>query len=157
MNVSNPESNEYLKPLCASHNASFITYHIVWGTHHRRRLTDANSDNAMEIISNICDEKGYTILNLAIAGDHVHLLLKAKPTDTVAEMVKYIKGKSSYELGKMVDGDSDNGIWAKGYYAETVGNRTVAQIKSYIDKQKEHHSSYGSEGEEDGLKPIVIR
>ncbi|MGC8894531.1 MAG: hypothetical protein ACP5QG_06755 [candidate division WOR-3 bacterium] len=32
------------------------------------------------------------------------------------------------------------GIWAHGYYAESLGFKNPGQIKAYIDKQSEHHA-----------------
>lgn len=55
----------------------------------------------------------------------MHLIIQAKPRDSVAEVVQWLKGGSSWVIGKeypeleeLLWGDS---FWVDGYFTETVG------------------------------------
>ena len=70
-------------------------------------------------------------------------MISLRPVHNVAGIVNKIKGATSRvlrlefpELSSIVD---EKSLWANGYYAGTVGNANVAQIKAYLDKQRDHH------------------
>ena len=61
----------------------------------------------------------------------------------VGERLQYIKGKSSRKmlqefehLRKRYWGQH---LWARGYFAVTVGNVNTEDIQRYIEQQEEHH------------------
>jgi putative transposase len=71
--------------------------------------------------------------------DHVHLLIQLQADDSVAEVVRILKGGTSKiirkefpELEEFLWGDS---FWANGYFAESIGSVDEAVIKKYIDEQ----------------------
>jgi putative transposase len=71
--------------------------------------------------------------------DHVHLLIQLQADDSVAEVVRILKGGTSKiirkefpELEEFLWGDS---FWAKGYFAESIGSVDEAVIKKCIDEQ----------------------
>jgi len=73
---------------------------------------------------------------IGINEDHVHILIQIRPSESVAEVVKTLKGGTSRvirsefpELEEFLWGDS---IWADGYFAETVGKVDEEVIRKYI-------------------------
>jgi putative transposase len=79
------------------------------------------------------------ISELSIQEDHVHLIIRTNPSDSVAEVVKRLKGGTSRvirkefpELEEFLWGDS---FWADGYFAETVGSVDEEVVKRYIKQQ----------------------
>ena len=71
--------------------------------------------------------------------DHVHLLIQLQADDSVAEVVRILKGGTSKiirkefpELDEFLWGNS---FWANGYFAESIGSVDEAVIKKYIDEQ----------------------
>jgi putative transposase len=72
--------------------------------------------------------------------DHVHILVQISPRESVAEVVKILKGGTSKiirsefpELEEFLWGDS---LWADGYFAETVGKVDEEVIRKYIKDQQ---------------------
>lgn len=77
---------------------------------------------------------------LAIQEDHVHILIRLKPKDSVAHCVHLLKGVTSRiirqefpELEEFLWGDS---FWADGYFAESVGKVSESTIRKYIEEQQ---------------------
>jgi putative transposase len=70
----------------------------------------------------------------------VHLIIQTKSEDSVAEVIKRLKGGMSRvirreypELEEFLWGDS---FWADGYFAETVGNVDEEVVRRYIREQR---------------------
>jgi putative transposase len=64
---------------------------------------------------------------------------------SVSTIVQYIKGKSSRKLQQEFEvlrkrywGQH---LWARGYFAVTVGNVNSENIQKYIEEQEVHHKS----------------
>jgi len=77
---------------------------------------------------------------VSVSEDHVHVLIQISPRESVAEVVKILKGGTSRvirtefpELEEFLWGDS---LWADGYFAETVGKVDEEVIQKYIRDQQ---------------------
>jgi putative transposase len=67
--------------------------------------------------------------------DHVHVLLKLPPTISVADAIRVIKTNSSkwaHERRKKFG-------WQAGYSAFSVSESSVDAVRTYIERQEEHH------------------
>ncbi len=80
------------------------------------------------------------ILRGKIAADNVHILMQISPRESVADVVKGLKGGTSKiiraefpELEEFLWGDS---FWADGYFAETVGQVDEEVVRKYIKDQQ---------------------
>lgn len=77
---------------------------------------------------------------LAINGmpDHVHILIGMRPTQSLSELMKNIKGSSSLWINKnkLVKGKFS---WQEGYGAFSYSRSQVNRVIDYIKNQKEHH------------------
>jgi putative transposase len=86
-----------------------------------------------------CRMNRWWIDKLGIQTDHVHLLIRIHPRNSVAEVVQILKGATSRllrkefpELEEFLWGDS---FWNDGYFAESIGRVDEAVIKRYIQAQ----------------------
>ena len=70
--------------------------------------------------------------------DHVHILLSFPADKSVSEMAKLLKGNSSRFINqeKIYPCRFE---WQPGYGAFTVSHSQLKTVKSYIEKQEEHH------------------
>ena len=120
------------------HRIHLIVYHIVWCPKRRKPvLTDLVAKSCEELIRQKCKDLGWTILNLAIAPDHVHLFIQAWPTTSAAEIVKACKGITARELRKNFEQLRRlPSMWTRSYFAATAGNVSQEVIQQYIEKQK---------------------
>src|SRR3989442_11153983 len=81
------------------HRVHLIVYHLIWCPRRRKAvLTGAIADRCRALIEQKCQEKGWTILTLAIQPDHLHLFVRVWPVDSVASVVKECKGLTAYHL-----------------------------------------------------------
>jgi len=130
-------TNEYRK---SSHSTFSIQLHLCWITKYRYKILQGQiAHRAKELIRRICVEENVEILSGSVSPDHIHILISIDPSISVSRLVKYLKGKTSRklqqefpELKKKYWGQH---LWARGYFAVSVGNVTAKMIQEYI----EHH------------------
>lgn len=136
-------SGEYRK---ATHTIYNLQVHIAWITKYRYKvLREAIAERAKELVRRICVENRVEILSGVVSPDHIHILVSMDPSMSVSKLVMYIKGKTSRklqmefpELGKKYWGQH---LWARGYFAVSVGNVTAEMIKNYIEGHVEGEES----------------
>lgn len=119
-----------------------INYHIVWCVKYRRKvLTPEISQRLVELLQEIADEKGFTLVECKVGeNDHIHCFVSAPPKLSVTQIVKYLKGISGIELfrefpelrQKLWRGQ----LWNGSYFAESIGSTSEENIRKYIERQK---------------------
>src|SRR5438270_404434 len=81
------------------HNVHLVVYHLIWCPKRRRKvLVGAVKARLEYLIREVVGEHGWTILELAIQPDHVHLFLRGDPYTSPSDVVRFIKGRSSHAL-----------------------------------------------------------
>ena len=74
-----------------------------------------------------------------LMADHVHILISIPPKYSVAEVIGYLKGKSSIWIAQNVERTLRNFLghkfWARDYFVSTVG-RDEETIRAYIRNQE---------------------
>jgi putative transposase len=84
-----------------------------------------------------CAEHGWTIEELAIQPDHVHLFVRVWPMNSASEVLKEVKGVTSHELrAKYAHLRKLPSLWTRSFFASTAGNVSSETIRHYIDAQK---------------------
>ena len=118
-----------------------IYYHIVWCVKYRREILVGNiKDDFIDIITNICINNNYEIVEINTDKDHVHMLLGLSPQDSIPVVMKTLKGvsarllnqKHSAEISKLLYGGH---IWSPSYYIATTSDNVMDNIKAYIKNQ----------------------
>jgi putative transposase len=72
--------------------------------------------------------------------DHIHLLIRLRTDQTVADVVKIIKG-NSWEFFKE---DTENYVtWQDGYAVFSVSPANLKAVRNYIYRQEIHHKDKG--------------
>ncbi len=120
------------------HRVHLIVYHLIWCPKRRKPvLTGAVAADCRKLIEGKCQEHGWTILELAIQPDHVHLFVRAWPTDSPAKIVKECKGLTSFCLRQKFKSLLKlPSLWTRSYFASTTGNVSADTIRRYIEAQK---------------------
>ena len=134
-----------------SHGYGQITYHLVLVPKYRYKIFyDKQIKKDCELIfNNICNEQGYKIHALEIVDDHIHLFVEFHPSNSLSEVVQYLKGGSSYRLFKLHPELKkrywDGSLWSSGKFYRSVGNVTAETIKHYIkESQKKPKAEFNS-------------
>ena len=119
-----------------------INYHLIWCTKYRRRvLSEKISERLYELLKEIGDEKGFTVVEAKVAEqDHVHCFVSAPPKYSVTDIVRWLKGISGRHLlmefpeisQKLWKGH----LWNGSYFCETIGSTSQDNILAYIERQK---------------------
>jgi putative transposase len=121
-----------------SHGFGQLTYHVVFVPKFRRPIfNDAFVKKACEMLFyKIAGQYGYTIHELQIMPDHVHLFVGMKPDDSVSKAVQRFKGISARRLFQRFPELSiqlwRGHIWSAGKFYRSVGNVTIDTIRHYI-------------------------
>jgi len=118
-----------------------IGYHFVWCVKYRKAvLTNQIAGDLKELFLRIADDNNFTIEQMEVMPDHVHLFVTATPNHLVTDMVKALKGVSARflfkkhpELKKQLWGGH---LWNPSYYVSTVGHISEETVKKYIESQK---------------------
>ena len=93
----------------------------------------------------LCEYKQVEILEAEACKDHIHMLVSIPPKYSVAQIMGYLKGKSSlmifekYANVKYKYGNRH--FWCRGYYVDTVGRNKKA-IEQYIRNQLQEDHAY---------------
>ena len=128
------------EPLCRSQ----LHYLVTWSTRGRRPvLKDRHVALLGEMVSGLCDERGFTLLETSAAQDHVHVLLALRPAQSVASAVRELKGKTGMalmsrfpELRVWLGG---NLMWDERYAVETVSPARLGKVQARLRALHAHH------------------
>ena len=131
---------------------SIISLHAIWSTKERRR--SLSKSFRFELFNHIKDYSSENEIDLDIINgieDHVHCLFRLKSSQNPAEVIKLIKGESSFWINKNVILD-DKFEWQVGYGVFSVSEKDIMVVRKYIYNQEDHHKEVSYEEE---LKRIV--
>jgi len=125
-----------------AHTKHRLLYHLVWVPKYRKRILKGNiAKRVKELFRQACEVNEWSLEELNVMDDHVHMLIQIRPRESVSRVVQLLKGGSSRvlrteipELEEFLWGDS---FWADGYFAETVGKTNEEVIRKYIREQRQ--------------------
>lgn len=90
-----------------------------------------------EIVKQVCDELGVSIISSVLSQDHIHMFVSIPPHHSVSNVMRGVKGRSSRKiqmefpaLRKRYWGQR---FWARGYFCTTSGMVTDDIILQYIE------------------------
>lgn len=120
-----------------------IQYHIVWCVKYRHKILSGDVEKRLyELLQKIATDNSITILEYNTDLDHVHLLIDCSPQHYIPNLIKALKGVSARllmkEYGTALKSKLWGGhFWNPSYFIATVSENTEAQIRNYIQSQKE--------------------
>ena len=84
-----------------------------------------------------CNDHGWTIEDLAIQPDHVHLFIRAWPKDSAADVLEAVQGVPEHELrAKYPHLRKTPSLWTRSSFASTAGNVSQGTIRRSIEAQE---------------------
>ena len=122
-----------------SHTTWRCQYHVVLTPKFRRRVIYREiRQDIGQILRKLCAEKGVEIIEAEACPDHIHMLLSIPPKYSVAQIMGYLKGKSSLMIfdrhANLKYKYGNRHFWCRGYFADTVGHNKE-KIREYIRHQ----------------------
>ncbi len=114
-----------------------LLYHAVFATKDRRPIIEPEfRERLYKYIGGIIRAERGIQLDIGGAADHVHTLMKLRPDDRVADMLRLIKANSSRWLN---EGLTRGFHWQDDYAAFTVSESQAPALRRYIAGHEEHH------------------
>lgn len=110
-----------------------IGYHLIWCPKYRRSVLEGDVHKRLkELLKEKAKDIQIEISEMEILPDHVHLFVKAQPTQSPHYLVQQLKGYSSHELRKEFPKLKSRlpTLWTRSYYAESVGTFPKKRLKS---------------------------
>jgi putative transposase len=131
-------------PKDVTHGRGYIyslQYHIVWVTKYRKSIfTGEIESDVKEYLTETLNSLDMSILAMEVMPNHIHLLVDCKPQLRLSDAIKILKGNTARwlflkhpELKKQLWGGH---LWNPSYFVATVSDRTLDQVKHYLDSQK---------------------
>jgi REP element-mobilizing transposase RayT len=118
---------------------SQVWVHAVWSTKNRMRLIDSSFETQLyKFISKQFYELGCIPKIVNGAQDHIHCLFLMNKTKSIADIIKHVKGSSSFFINQS-NFIGEYFIWQRGYAAFAISERDLDKIYNYIKNQKDHH------------------
>jgi putative transposase len=119
------------------HNVHRVVYHIIWCPKRRRKVLVGPIRNRLEqIICEVAAENDWTLIDLAIQPDHVHLFVRADPNTLPSAIPRRIKGRSSHDLRREFPQLRKlPSMWTRSFFLSTAGNVSQETIRKYIERQ----------------------
>jgi REP element-mobilizing transposase RayT len=125
-----------------------LIYHIVFSTKNRQLLiTEETKLRLYEYIGGIIRNKGGVLLEIGGMSDHLHILAKLRPDDSLSNVLRDLKANSSGWLHQVFPEMIDF-LWQNGYGAFTVSASQIEKVSEYIVNQEKHHQKVGTFREE---------
>lgn len=123
----------------SSHLTYSCQYHVVFCPKYRRKvLTNDIVPRLKKLFIEISKRYDFTIVEMEIMPDHVHLLIDCNPRFGIMEAVRKLKGTTSNtlrnefpELKRKIPS-----LWTRSAFISTVGSVSLDVVKQYIEDQK---------------------
>lgn len=114
-------------------------YHVIFCPKYRRCVLTPPYDRLLkEIFTQTAKDNGFSILQMEIMPDHVHLLIDCDPRFGINKCIRLLKGDSSHilrndypEMKKKLPT-----LWTRSAFISTVGAVSLEIVQKYIADQK---------------------
>jgi putative transposase len=141
-----PEVSQALKGRWEPIYRSQLHYLVTWTTRGRRPvLKDRHVRALQQLVQQVCDERGYALLDVAAGPDHAHVLIGLRPSQSAASAVRELKGRTGMALLSQFP---ELRVWLRGNLAwdERYAVETVSALR--IDRVRERlHALHGPHDE----------
>jgi REP element-mobilizing transposase RayT len=119
---------------------SQILLHVVFSTKRREpRLAPDVAARLYPYIGGIVRAEDGVLYALGGAADHVHMYIRWRPSDSVSNLMRTVKARSSKWMHDAFPA-REPFAWQEGYSAFSVSKSQEEAVKTYIAGQAEHHS-----------------
>ena len=125
-----------------------VYIHFVWSTKNRFPFLDSLElrEKMWKHIKENGKEKGIFIDFVNGYSDHCHCLVSMKSDQTIQKVIQMIKGESAFWF------NNQNFIlekfgWQDEYFAVSVSESMIENVRNYIRNQEMHHSKKSFEDE----------
>ncbi len=95
-------------------------------------------DELYKYLTGIVQNNKHKMISINGMPDHIHLLAGIRPSQSISDLMKDIKGSSSKWINEKKF-TKERFEWQEGYGAFSYGKSQVKNVISYIENQEKHH------------------
>jgi putative transposase len=131
---------EYKSPAFKlAHCLTILQYHLVFVTDFRNPIFDeVISPKLFEYLIAVGKKRGFVIDRMSVLPEHIHLVVEALASLSVAEIALSVVNNTRYWMEKNYWGvlkqTSAWDVWKPSFYAGTTGEYTTAQVRSFLSR-----------------------
>ncbi len=134
------------------HSFNRIWIHAIWSTKKREELIDRKIEKQIyKFMTSQFFELGCPVRIINGMQDHVHCLFLLNPAKSVSDVIKHIKGATSFFINEKNMLPDQWFEWQTGYAAFSVSESVVEKVVKYIKQQKVHHAKVTFEKEQESF------
>ena len=143
-----------------AHTSYRCKYHIVLVPKYRRMIIyNRLRKDIVEIIKILLNRKSdVRIIEGEACPDHIHMLLEIPPKYAVADIMGYLKSRSTLMIfdrhANLKYKYGSRHFWAKGYFCDTVGKNEKV-IREYIQTQLQEDKLYDQMSMKEFIDPFT--
>lgn len=143
-----------------AHTSYRCKYHIVLVPKYRRMIIyNRLRKDIVEIIKILLNRKpDVRIIEGEACPDHIHILLEIPPKYAVADIMGYLKSRSTLMIfdrhANLKYKYGSRHFWAKGYFCDTVGKNEKV-IREYIQTQLQEDKLYDQMSMREFIDPFT--
>lgn len=120
-----------------SHVLWHCQYHIVWVPKYRYRiLTGAVGREVFECIQVYSSRLGCQVIELNVQTDHVHLLIKVPPKQSISDLMGALKGRTAIRVFKQFPYLKKRPYWGNQRYCVDTLGLNADMIRKYVKYQE---------------------
>lgn len=97
-------------------------------------------DRVKEIILELASALDCEIVAVETDVDHVHVLVRLKPTHQISKIAHRFKGVTArrmfQEFPRIKNRLWGGHLWSPSYYVATVGGAPLSTVKAYVESQR---------------------
>jgi putative transposase len=114
-----------------------LHYLITWNTRGLRPvLKGRHIETIRGLVQMACDERGLDLVEVVVGTDHVHVLVGLKASQSVASVVRELKGRTSMELmlrhPELRVWLRGNLVWDERHAVETVSSSRLVAMRDRL-------------------------
>ncbi len=114
---------------------------FVFAVQKRKALIhDRWRDSLHQYITGIIQNNGHKVLQVNSMPDHLHLLAGMRPLESCSDLMKKVKGGSSYWINEN-NFCEEEFSWQSGFGAFSYCKSHVPELIRYIQNQQTHHKT----------------
>lgn len=124
-----------------AHAKTRLRYHVIFSTKYRRKCLEQIKDQVLDAFKYAEEKSDFKILIMNLENDHIHFLLRFKPSLSIEQVVRRMKQLSTWYLWQHHEAYLKKFFWKKkqvwtgGYFISTIGDVSEDKILEYIKNQ----------------------
>ena len=143
----------------SAHSKYRCQYHIVFAPKFRRKeIYGKLKKDIGQILRKLCEQKDVQIIEAEACPDHIHMLVSIPPHISIAQFMRYLKGKSTLMIfdrhANLKYKYGSRSFWCRGYYVDTVG-KNAKKIQEYIRNQIQEDLEYDQMSLKEYIDPFT--